>query len=342
MKNKLQELKQEILDQLETIKNSELLHELENKYLGRQGELSIILKNIKDLGDDARREVGQLANEVRTEISNKINLAKKSLNKNNVVNNSVDVTLPGEKINRGHLNPLTIIQREMEDLFSSMGFLILDGPEMESDFYNFEALNIPPHHPARDMQDTFYIDKKNKNNEYDIVLRTHTSNAQVRAMQKYGAPLRGIGPGRTYRCEATDVRHEHTFYQLEGLVVDKDINFGHLKYVLELIGKKLYGPETKLRMRPKFYPFVEPGSNMEYTCFLCSGKGCRLCKHSGWLEIGGCGIIHPDVLRAGGIDPEVYTGFAFGLGLNRLAMLKYKIDDIRLFNSGDLRFIEQF
>jgi len=342
MKNKLQELKQEILDQLDNIKNNETLQELENKYLGRQGELGAVLKNIKDLSNEARREIGQIANDVRSEINEKITAAKKALNKNQAVENLVDVTLPGETLKRGHLNPMTIVQNEMEDLFSSMGFTILDGPELEGDFYNFEALNIPPHHPARDMQDTFYIDKKNKDGEYDMVLRTHTSSVQIRAMQKHGAPLYGVAPGRVYRCEATDVRHEHTFYQFEGIVVDKDINFGHLKYVLELVGKKLYGPDTKLRMRPKFYPFVEPGSNMEYSCFLCGGKGCRLCKHSGWLEIGGCGMVHPDVLRAGGIDPEIYTGFAFGYGLNRLAMLKYKIDDIRLFNSGDLRFIEQF
>jgi len=342
MKNKLQELKKEVLSQIENIKNNELLHEIENKYLGRQGELGVILKNIKDLGDEARREAGQIANEVRTEIVSKIEAAKKALNKDQSVENLVDVTLPGASMKRGHLSPLTVVQKEMEDIMTSMGFIVLDGPELESDYYNFEAMNIPPHHPARDMQDTFYIDKKNKDGEYDMVLRTHTSSVQVRAMQKHGAPLYGIAPGRTYRCEATDVRHEHTFYQMEGLVVDKDINFGHLKYILELIGKKLYGPETKLRMRPKFYPFVEPGSNMEYTCFLCEGKGCRVCKHTGWLEIGGCGMIHPEVLKAGGIDPEVYSGFAFGFGLTRLAMLKYKIDDVRLFNSGDLRFIEQF
>jgi phenylalanyl-tRNA synthetase alpha chain len=192
------------------------------------------------------------------------------------------------------------------------------------------------------MQDTFYVDIKNKDGEYDLLMRTQTSPVQVRAMKKYGAPLRAIIPGRTFRCEATDARHEHTFYQLEGIMIDKKINFAHLKGVCEIVGKKLYGPETKFRMRPKFYPFVEPGSNGEYTCFLCQGQGCRVCKHTGWLEILGCGLVHPDVLRAGGIDPEEYSGFAFGFGLTRLAMLMYGIDDIRLFMGGDERFIEQF
>jgi len=203
-------------------------------------------------------------------------------------------------------------------------------------------LNVPPHHPARDMQDTFYVDLKNKQGEYDLTMRTQTSNTQVRAMRKYGVPLKVIMPGRVFRSEATDARHEHTFYQLEGVMVGKNINFAQMKSVLEAVGKKLYGPETKFRMRPKFYPFVEPGSNGEYTCFLCQGKGCHVCKYSGWLEILGCGLIHPDVLRAGGVDPEQYSGFAFGFGLNRLAMLKYGINDIRLFNAGDLRFLQQF
>jgi phenylalanyl-tRNA synthetase alpha chain len=342
MKNKLIELKEEIIKQIKTVKNSNLLTELEAKYLGRKGEFSLLLKNIKDLGEEARKEIGQMANEVRQEINQKLAEAKEMMNAGSNKNEFTDVTLPGARKDRGHLHPITLVQKEIEDLFMSIGFMVLDGPELESDYYNFEAINIPPHHPARDMQDTFYIDKKNKDDEYDMVLRTHTSSVQIRALQKHGAPMRGIIPGRVFRSEATDVRHEHTFYQIEGMMVDKNINFGHLKYALELIGKKLYGPNTKLRMRPKFYPFVEPGSNMEYTCFLCEGKGCRVCKHSGWLEIGGCGLIHPNLLIASGINPQEYTGFAFGFGLNRLAMLKYDINDIRLFNSGDIRFLEQF
>jgi len=342
MKNKLEQLKQEILEQLQAVKDSQLLQEIENKYLGRKGELSNLLKSIKDLEEKTRQEVGQFANEVKNEVNNKFNELKNRFNSQAGKETFIDVTLPGPSIPRGHLHPITIIQKELEDLFTSMGFMVLDGPELESDYYNFESLNIPAHHPARDMQDTFYIDKKNKTGDYDLLMRTQTSPMQVRAMQKYGAPLRGIIPGRVFRSEATDVRHEHTFYQLEGLVIDKNINFAHLKGVLELVGQKLYGENTKLRMRPKFYPFVEPGSNGEYTCFLCQGQGCRVCKNTGWLEIVGCGMIHPEVLIAGGINPQEYSGFAFGFGLNRLVMLKYGINDIRLFNSGDVRFLEQF
>jgi len=342
MKNRLENLKEEILQELNKVKDGDLLRELEIKYLGRKGELSNILRAIKDLGEKERQEIGQLANVFKNDITAKFEEVKKEVAKNKGEADFVDVTLPGKKIAHGHLHPLTIIQSELEDLFSSLGFMVLDGPELESDYYNFEALNVAKNHPARDMQDTFYIDKKNADGEYDLLMRTQTSPMQVRAMQKYGAPLRAIVPGRTFRCESTDARHEHTFYQLEGFMVDKDINFSHLKGILDLIGKKLYGPETKLRMRPKFFPFVEPGANGEYSCFLCKGKGCRVCKYTGWLEIMGCGLIHPEVLRAGGIDPEIYSGFAFGFGLSRLAMLKYNIDDVRLFNSGDLRFLEQF
>jgi phenylalanyl-tRNA synthetase alpha chain len=214
---------------------------------------------------------------------------------------------------------------------------VLDGPELESEYYNFTSLNIPADHPARDMQDTFYI-----KGHSDWVMRTHTSPVQVRSMQKYGAPLRAIIPGKCFRNEATDVRHEHTFYQLEGLVIDKDVNFSHMKGVLEAVFQHIFGPETKIRLRPKFYPFVEPGVNGEVTCFLCKGTGCRLCKQTGWLEVFGAGMIHPNVLAEGGIDASKYQGFAFGFGLTRLVMLKYGIEDIRLLESGSLKFLEQF
>lgn len=342
MKNKLQQLKEEFLKQLETVTDSEKLREFELKFLSRKGELAKVMSSIKELGDEARKEAGALANDIKGELQDHFENFKKNIDSKKREEIETDVTLPGKKIKTGGLHPLTLVQNEIEDLFTSMGFMVLDGPELESDYYNFEALNVPPHHPARDMQDTFYVDKKNKDGEYDLLMRTQTSPVQIRAMKKYGAPLKAIIPGRTFRCEATDARHEHTFYQLEGIMIDKKINFADLKGVLEIVGKKLYGPETKLRMRPKFYPFVEPGSNGEYTCFLCQGKGCKVCKNTGWLEILGCGLVHPDVLRAGGIDPEEYSGFAFGFGLTRLAMLKYGIDDIRLFMGGDQRFIEQF
>ena len=342
MKVKLQELKEEFLKGLQDIKDNTALKDFELKYLSRKGELAKAMGALKDLSEDVRKDVGAFANDVKKELQEQFEIVKKTFEAQ--IENSAleDATLPGDKIKRGHLHPLTQVQMEVEDLFTSMGFMVLDGPELESDYYNFEALNVPPHHPARDMQDTFYVDIKNKDGEYDLLMRTQTSPVQVRAMKKYGAPLKAIIPGRTFRCETTDARHEHTFYQLEGIMIDKKINFAHLKGVCEIVGKKLYGPDTKFRMRPKFYPFVEPGSNGEYTCFLCQGAGCRVCKHTGWLEILGCGLIHPDVLRAGGIDPEEYSGFAFGFGLTRLAMLKYGIDDIRLFMGGDERFIEQF
>ncbi|MDX9778721.1 MAG: phenylalanine--tRNA ligase subunit alpha [Patescibacteria group bacterium] len=341
MKIKLEKLKQEFLDNLEKATDANTLRELELRYLSRKGELSQILGGLKDLSLDVRREIGEMANAIKKELQNRFDVARSTI-ENDVSEDFFDPSLPGLDLEKGSLHPITLVQREIEDFFSSLGFMVLDGPELESEFYNFEALNVPPHHPARDMQDTFYVKSQNEDKVSDLTMRTQTSNTQVRAMRKYGAPLRAIMPGRVFRCEATDARHEHTFYQLEGMMIGKNINFAHMKSILEMVGKKLYGPETQLRMRPKFYPFVEPGSNGEYTCFLCHGQGCRVCKYSGWLEILGCGLIHPNVMRAGGIDPEVYSGFAFGFGLNRLVMLKYNIDDIRLFNSGDLRFLKQF
>jgi len=341
MQDQLNKLKQKILGDLQKVKDSSVLRDLEIKYIGRKGELTKILRSVADLSVEEKKTLGRLANEIKLELVDKFAEVKVGLEKTAGAD-YVDVTLPGFGIKAGHLHPITIIQNEIEDLFASLGFMVLDGPELESDYYNFTALNIPPYHPARDMQDTFYIDKKNKDGEYDLLMRTQTSPMQIRAMQKYGAPIKCIVPGRCFRSEATDVRHEHTFYQIEGLMVDENINFSNLKAVLEVLGKKLFGPETIFRMRPKFYPFVEPGSNGEYSCFLCAGRGCRLCKNTGWLEIVGCGMVHPDVLSAGGLDPKKYQGFAFGYGLDRLAMLKYGINDIRLFHSGDLRFLKQF
>lgn len=342
MKNKLLQLKKEILESLDKIQFEDNLKELEDKYLNRKSEFNSLLKNIKNLDVDLKKEIGTLANSIKQEINEKIIETKNRISKNDNKSDLIDPTLPGEISEKGHLHPVTITQEEIEDLFTSMGFMVLNGPELESDYYNFTALNFPKHHPAREMQDTFFIDSKNKEGEYDMLMRTQTSPMQLRAMEKYGAPLKAIIPGRCFRNEATDARHEHTFYQLEGLMVGENINFSNLKAFLELVGQKLYGPNTKLRMRPKYYPFVEPGSNGEYTCFLCQGQGCRVCKHTGWLEIVGCGMIHPEVLKNAGIDPEKYSGFAFGFGLDRLVMLKYKIDDTRLLHSGDLRFLKQF
>jgi phenylalanyl-tRNA synthetase alpha chain len=342
MKNKFQKIRAEFLEKLKTVSDTSGLRELELQYLSRKGELSSLMHELKDLSVDMKKELGALANNIKNELETTFNEVKAQFDQLSVKNALVDITVPGVEPIHGHLNPITVIQREMEDIFSSLGFTIFDGPELESDYFNFTALNIPPFHPARDMQDTFYVDSKNQDGDLDLVMRTHTSPVQIRAMRKLGAPLKVVVPGRCFRNEATDARHEHTFYQFEGLIVGENINFANLKSLLELVGKKLFGPNTKLRMRPKFYPFVEPGNNGEYTCFLCNGQGCRVCKNTGWLEIVGGGLVHPDVLRAGGLDPEKYSGLAFGFGLTRLAMLKYGVTDVRLFNSGDLKFLEQF
>jgi phenylalanyl-tRNA synthetase alpha chain len=343
MKDKLIHIQAIVLEKLNTVKNEADLKEIELQYFSRKGELSELMHQLKELTPEQKREIGALANKIKKDLELKVKEVESVFDKGNNSSEIGDITLPGKKLKKGHLHPITIIQREVEDLFTALGFSIIDGPELESDYYNFTALNMPPLHPARDMQDTFYVSSfDDEKKELDLVMRTQTSPVQIRAMKKYGAPLKAIIPGRCFRNEATDARHEHTFYQFEGMMIGENINFSNLKSLLEIVGKKLFGEETEMRMSPKYYPFVEPGNNGEYTCFLCGGKGCRVCKNTGWLEIVGAGLIHPDVLRAGGIDPDKYSGLAFGFGLTRLAMLKYAINDARLFNNGDLKFLEQF
>lgn len=348
MQSRLEKLKIDALLEIKAAKDKIHLEELENKFLGRKsGELTNLLKGLRDLEGDTRKTVGQMANEVKTIIEAEFVKKEQELTAvawaKDLEKEKVDTTQPALPIvEGGHLHPITLVQSELEDLFTSMGFKVLDGPELESDYYNFEAVNIPKSHPARDMQDTFYIKGHDMNSDAPWVMRTHTSTMQVRALQKYGAPLRMIVPGKCYRNEATDARHEHTLYQLEGVVVDKDINLAHLKGVLEVVAKYLYGEDSKIKLRPKFYPFVEPGVNGEVTCSLCKGVGCKVCKNTGWMEIFGAGMVHPNVLKEGGIDSNVYQGFAFGFGLSRLVMLKYGIEDVRLLESGDLRFLKQF
>ncbi len=343
MQSQLEKIKKEFFKGLAEIHDVLQLEKLEQEFFSRKsGKMNDVMKVLKDLSVEAKKEFGQLLNDAKQELNEALENKKQELQKQKLSNLAeeewIDITQPKLPAREsGHLHPNTTIQNDLEDLFISMGFMVLDGPELESEYYNFDALNIPATHPARDMQDTFYI----KGHE-DWLMRTQTSPVQVRAMQKYGAPIRTIIPGKCFRNEATDARHEHTFYQLEGLVVDKEINFSHLKGVLETVAKHLYGSEIKVRLMPKFYPFVEPGVRGEVTCFLCGGRGCRVCKKSGWLEIFGAGMVHPNVLRAGGIDPENYQGFAFGFGLTRLVMLKYGIDDIRYLESGDLKFLKQF
>lgn len=348
MQSKLEQLKSETLLAIKSAKDKMQLEDLENKILGRKsGELTNLLKGLKDLADDARKVVGQVANEVKKEIENAMQTKKQELQSadwgNALQKEKVDITQPAlPPTQRGHFHPNTIIQKDLEELFTSMGFMVLDGPELESDYYSFEAVNIPKNHPARDMQDTFYIDKKNKEGECDFVMRPHTSPVQVRAMQKYGAPLRCVVPGRVFRCENIDACHEHTFYQMEGLMVGENISIDNLISVMKELLKGVFKKDMEVRVRPGFFPFVEPGLELDIKCTICGGKGCPSCKNSGWLELLPAGMVHPKVLEYGGIDPKKYSGFAFGLGLTRLAMMKYGVEDIRLFNSGDLRFLGQF
>ncbi|MFA5128828.1 MAG: phenylalanine--tRNA ligase subunit alpha [Patescibacteria group bacterium] len=340
LQEQLQQLKTKALDEIKKISGENQLQNFEIKYLGRKGELTKILRTVGELPTEERGKAGDLANQVKQALASEIGRVKKTFSGKGIgavdEKDWIDVTASKLSNGSGHLNPVSKVQYELEDIFSSMGFMVLDGPELESEYYNFEALNIPAWHPAREMQDTFYVEGEG------LLMRTQTSPMQVRAMEKYGAPLRAIVPGRCFRNEATDARHEHTFYQLEGFMIDKTISFANLKAILEVTAQKLYGKDTRVRLRPKYFPFVEPGVNGEVTCFLCHGKGCRLCKNTGWLEIFGAGLIHPNVLKAGGINPEKWSGFAFGFGLTRLAMLKYGIDDVRLFCGGDIRFLQQF
>jgi len=348
MESQLKKIKEEALLALKAIKNSQALEDFENKFLGRKsGKLTELMKGLGDLSVDVKKVVGQAANEVKSALEKALTEKKMELSvgewNEKLKKETVDVTqptLPSQE--KGTLHPNTSIENDLAEFFTSMGFMVLVGPELESDYYNFSAVNVPEDHPARDMQDTFYIKGHGIDSGNPWVMRTQTSSMQVRAMEKHGAPLRAVVMGRVFRNESTDVRHEHTFDQLEGFVIDKGINFAHLKSVLEEVARHLYGKETQVRLRPKYYPFVEPGVNGEVTCCLCAGKGCRVCKHSGWLEIFGAGMIHPNVLKEGGIDSKIYSGFAFGFGLTRLTMLKYSIDDIRLLNGGDLRFLKQF
>ncbi|MBI4256717.1 phenylalanine--tRNA ligase subunit alpha [Candidatus Uhrbacteria bacterium] len=353
MKGQLEQLKKEFVELVDKVASREALEELKTQFLGRKGKLSGLMKEMASLADGERKLVGAVANEVKEAIEAAFGEAEQKVSKASwsatAAKEWIDVTEPTFHARpHGTLHPVTQVQQELEELFTSMGFMVLDGPELESDYYNFTALNIPPSHPARDMQDTFYIEGKTGaagkagSEETGWVMRTHTSSFQVRAMREHGVPLRAIVPGRCFRNEATDARHEHTFHQLEGVVVGEGISFAHMKGVFQAVADHLYGKGTKIRLSPKFYPFVEPGVRGELECFLCKGKGCRVCKQSGWLEAMPGGMIHPNVLRQAGIDPEKYSGFAFGFGLTRLVMLKYGIDDIRHLESGDLRFLNQF
>ncbi|MBU1151938.1 phenylalanine--tRNA ligase subunit alpha [Patescibacteria group bacterium] len=346
MKDKLKKLEATALPAIDKAKTPQQLQELSVKYLGRKGELTAILRTLKDLPADKKPEAGQLSNKTKQALEAAFSKKEQELSTaavdQELKKDFFDTTLPGKTPPQGHIHPLSQLQEEIEQIFSKMGFAIMDGPEVEAEYYNFEGLNIPKDHPARDMQDTFFIDKEDHKKFGRLVLRTHTSPVQVRTMEKYGAPLRIIVPGRTFRYEATDASHDTTFYQVEGLLIDKDISLAHLKGVMaEMLGA-VFGKPVTVRFRPGYFPFVEPGLEVDFSCLLCDGKGCKVCKGLGWVEFMGAGMVHENVLKAGGIDSKEYQGWAFGFGLTRLAMMRHKITDIRLLSNGDTRFINQF
>ncbi len=339
MKEQLEAIRQKALNELENAASIQDIEAVRIKFLGKKGELTGILKQMGKLSAEERPVVGQLANVIRSEIEAKIEEDSKSiaqkLQAEKLKAEKIDVTLPGKAKVLGSRHPLTVVLDDIKDIFIGMGFDIVDGPEVEKDYYNFEALNIPKDHPARDTQDTFYINE-------NIVLRTQTSPVQVRVMEKQQPPIRIISPGRVFRSDAVDATHSPLFHQIEGLVVDKGVSFADLKGTLEIFIKQLYGEDSVVRFRPHHFPFTEPSAEVDVQCFNCHGAGCPLCKGEGWIEILGCGMVHPKVLETCNIDPEIYSGFAFGLGLERIAMRRYNINDLRLFFENDVRFLKQF
>lgn len=339
MKELLQSIKNEAARQIEISDAPEKLNDVRVKFLGKKGELTAVLKNMKNVMPEDRPKVGQLVNEARETIETMLEDTKKKMEQiiraKKLKAETIDVTLPAKKNQVGHRHPNTIALEEVERIFVGMGYEVVEGPEIEYDKYNFEKLNIPADHPAKDEQDTFYINE-------DIVLRTQTSPVQARVMEQGKLPIRMIAPGRVFRSDEVDATHSPSFHQIEGLVIDKNISFSDLKGTLEVFAKELFGAETKTKFRPHHFPFTEPSAEVDVTCFKCGGSGCRFCKGSGWIEILGCGMVHPNVLKMCGIDADEYSGFAFGVGLERIALLKYEIDDMRLLYENDIRFLKQF
>ena len=339
LKQDLEHLRKKAEEELKAAKDRQGLEALRIKYLGKKGELTAILKQMRGLSEQERPVVGQLANELRAlleqELADRAGELREAETAMRLKLERIDVTLPGKRRTLGHKHPLSLELDEIEELFVGMGFDIVSGPEVEYDYYNFEALNMPKDHPARDTQDTFYITD-------NILLRTQTSPVQVRTMEKRKPPIRVISPGRVYRSDAVDATHSPLFHQIEGLVVDRNVTMADLKGTLETVIKRMYGADSVLRFRPHHFPFTEPSAEVDIQCFNCRGEGCRLCKGEGWIELLGCGMVHPKVLSNCGIDPEEYSGFAFGMGLERLVMRKYSIDDLRLFYENDIRFLSQF
>ena len=339
IKEKLQAILNHAVADIEASDALDKLNDVRVNVLGKKGELTAVLKGMKDVAPEDRPKVGQLVNDARADIETRLEAAKAKLEaelrERKLAAEVIDVTLPAKKANVGHRHPNTIALEEVERIFVGMGYEVAEGPEVEYDLYNFEKLNIPEGHPAKDEQDTFYIND-------EIVLRTQTSPVQARVMEQGKLPIRMISPGRVFRSDEVDATHSPSFHQIEGLVIDKHITFSDLKGTLEVFAKELFGPETKTKFRPHHFPFTEPSAEMDVSSFKCGGKGCRFCKGSGWIEILGCGMVHPHVFEMCGIDPEEYTGFAFGVGLERIALLKYEIDDMRLLYENDDRFLSQF
>ena len=342
LKDKLDLLKEEALTKISEAADLPMLDQVRVAYLGKKGPITEVLRGMKDLSAEDRPVVGSMANEIRDAIAFSIEARKGVLEMEKInrdlANEAIDVTLPGNPVPEGQSHVLTQIMEEIEDLFIGMGYQIIEGPEVEEDSYNFERMNLPKNHPARDMQDTFYITD-------EVLLRTHTSPVQARTMDTHDfskGPLKMISPGKVYRRDSDDATHSHQFHQIEGLVISKGVTMADLKGTLEVFAKKLFGAEREIRLRPSYFPFTEPSVEVDVSCFKCGGKGCNVCKHTGWIEILGAGMVHPNVLEMSGIDAAEYSGFAFGLGPDRVAMLKYAIDDIRHFYQNDVRFLSQF
>ncbi len=338
MDKRIKKIEYEAMGLVSQAHSEEELERVRVRYLGRKGELTLILRGLSSLPESERREVGRLANLLKKKLEEAVSLRRqeiRALRREEMLQKDwIDITLPGRPLSLGSLHPITIVFQEIINIFTRLGFEVAEGPEVELDYYNFEALNIPKDHPARDMQDTFYISE-------EVLLRTHTSPVQIRVMEAYKPPIRIIAPGKVYRRDA-DISHSPMFHQVEGFMVDEQVSFSDLKGVLEAFSHQMFGPEVRLRFRPSFLPCTDPSAEVDITCVICQGSGCRVCSQTGWLEILGSGMIHPEVFKVVGYDPETFTGFAFGMGVERIAMLKFGIDDIRLFFENDLRFLRQF
>jgi phenylalanyl-tRNA synthetase alpha chain len=339
LEEEIRALQADACGRIEAARSVEELDAVRVEALGRKGTLAQISKEMGKLAPEERARAGKLLNTAKQTLEDAFERQKSKFDGAKLAarldGEWIDLTIPAPGSRPGSLHPITQIQAEIEDLFTSLGFMVLDGPEVETEYHNFDALNIPPEHPARDAQDTFWLTDGN-------LLRTHTSPVQVRGMERFRPPLRMVAPGRVFRNESVDASHEHTFYQIEGMMIDRDVSVAHLLYFMKTLLREIFRREVTVRLRPGFFPFVEPGFELDIQCFICGGTGCPVCKHSGWVELLPCGLVNPNVLRISGIDPEEWNGFAFGLGLTRLVMMRYGIDDIRLLQSGDLRFLQQF